>query len=132
MLRSSFFLLSLHKVASVLITVLLLSLWGCKGQSVDTTKTYYSDDEAPAFQVQVMNGVEKRVPWAEVPELQRYYVELGPNRKPKVRVPIVHVTTISLDAAGKPVPIEKAHRYEVTSVGLNPTIKLHSIGGNAH
>lgn len=119
--------------AGLLLAALLLSP-ACQRGPVDTTKTYYEDSEAPAFQVQITNGVEKKVPWAEVPEINRYILEYDspPGPRPKARVPIVKVTTVSIDKDGKPAPLDKAHFYEVTEEGLNPTFKRRGMGGSAH
>jgi hypothetical protein len=113
---------------------LLLSLSACNRGAVNTTKTYYEDSEAPAFQVQIENGVEKKVPWADVPEANRYILEYDRPRgpKPKVRVPIVRVEMTSLDEKGQPVPPDKAYRYEYTEIGLNPEYKRRGMGGSAH
>lgn len=101
---------------------------------MDTSKSYYEDSEAPAFQIQIENGVEKRVPWAEVPELNRYILEYDdpPGKKPRVRVPIAKVTMFSRDEKGNPVPPEKAYFYEYTEEGLNPAYKRRGFGGEKH
>ena len=119
-------------LTAALLAALLLS--ACHRGPVDTTKTYYEDSEAPEFQVQITNGMEKKVPWAEVPEPNRWFLEYDgpPGSKPKVRVPIVKVTTISIDPQGKPMPLEEAHIYEVTEEGLNPAFKRRGLGGSAH
>jgi hypothetical protein len=99
---------------------------------VDTTKHYYDDDEAPEYQIQILNGEEKKVPWAEVPEAQRYILEHEDGlfgERVTVRVPIAKVTTTSLDEEGKPAPPEKAYRYEYTEEGLNPKYKVRGKGG---
>lgn len=98
--------------------------------NVDTTKDYYDDDEAPEYQVRILNGHEERVPWAKVPEASRYLIEYDPKTlKPKVRVPIVKWTCTSRDAQGRPVPMEEAYRFEYEEVGLNPKHHLHGSGG---
>ena len=65
-----------------------------------------------------------------MPEASRYLIEYDPKTlKPKVRVPIVKWTCTSRDAEGRPVPMEKAYRYEYEQVGLNPKHHLHGSGG---
>jgi hypothetical protein len=98
--------------------------------NVDTTKDYYDDDEAPEYQVQVVNGVETKVPWAAVPEGARYFTELDPTTgKLRVRVPIVRSITTSLDAERRPVPTDKAFYFVFEEVGLNPKHHRNAIGG---
>jgi hypothetical protein len=116
----------------MLAAALLLST-SCKRGPVDTTKTYYEDDEAPEFQVHILNGVETKVPWAEVPENQRWFEEWGNPRgdRPIERVPIVRVVSVSTDKEGRPVPLDKGYRIQTTTEGLNPRFHMCSFGGSA-
>jgi hypothetical protein len=111
----------------------LFSLSACHRGAVDTTKTYYEDSEAPAFQVQITNGVEKHVPWAEVPEANRYILEYDdpPGPRPRVRVPIVKVTTVARDEKGNPAPPDQAYTYRYVEEGLNPKYKRDGMGGKS-
>lgn len=63
--------MSALRVGLFIAAFLSLPLASCKRGPVDTTKHYYDDDEAPEYQIQIVNGEEKKVPWAEVPEAQR-------------------------------------------------------------
>lgn len=113
---------------------LLAGAGACSGGTVDTTKDYYEDSEAPPFQEQISNGETKLVPWKDVPEPSRFIVEWDdpPRDRPKVRVPIVKVVTTSLDEKNRPVPIEKAHWYQVKEYGLNPKYERRGMGGSKH
>ena len=112
--------------------VLSGSACSCKGGAVDTTKAVYTDEEAPKVQVQVLNGVPKEVPWAEVPENERYVTEYdGPNRY-KVRVPIIKVYIRSLDEKGHPVPPEQGYHVDYELITLNPKYFTHIYAGKAH
>ncbi len=101
---------------------------------MDTTKDYYDDSESPAEQVHVLNGVEQKIPWNDVPPLQRFILEYDdpPGKTPKVRVPIVRVETTSLDKENRPVPMDKAFWYQTTEFGLNPKYKRRGMGGSKH
>lgn len=105
-----------------------------RGRPVDTTKEIYRDDEAPAFQIHITNGVETKAPWSAVPEGERWLLDeddpLRPN--PKRRVPIARVITVSVDKEGKPAPAEQAWYYQATREGLNPAHSSCSLGGKAH
>lgn len=79
---------------------------GGEVDEVDTTKDVYTDDEAPKVQVQILNGETKEVPWAEVPEKERWFNHYNPDGSYKLHVPIVRVIISSHDKNGKPVPPE--------------------------
>jgi hypothetical protein len=118
----------------VLALWIVLSAGACsrKGGEVDTTKDVYTEDEAPKVQVQVLNGVTKEVPWAEVPENQQWVTEYDDLNKYKVRVPIVKVNIVSRDEKGNPVPPEQGHRVEYELITLNPKYFTHIYAGKDH
>lgn len=127
------------RVWSVLMAMMLAvaPVSGCRSQgkaaSVDTTKDVYRDDEAPAFQLYVVNGVEERIPWARVPESQRWLVEWEQDGQHfKHRVPIVRIEISSRDRTGKPVPEKEGYEINGMSYGLNPKYYRHAYYGHAH
>lgn len=103
-----------------------------KGGEVDTTKDVYTEEEAPKVQIEVLNGVSREIPWAEVPERRRWFTEYGDHRTYKLRVPIVKVIIFSRDKEGRPVPPEQGWRVEYEEVGLNPKHRQHSYAGKDH
>jgi len=102
-----------------------------KGDEVDTTKEVYTEEEAPKVQIQVLNGVEKAVPWAEVPEASRWFTEYGDHGTYKLRVPIVKVIIFSRDKEGKYVPPEEGWYVNYEEIGLNPKHFRHTLAGKA-
>jgi hypothetical protein len=118
----------------VLALGIVLSVGACsrKGGEVDTTKDVYTEEEAPKVQVQVLNGVTKEVPWAEVPESERWFTEYIPGGGYKLRVPIARVIIISRDKDGKHVPPEQGYHVEFEEIGLNPKHWRHAYAGQAH
>lgn len=111
---------------------------GCRAQgkaamTVDTTKDVYGDDEAPAFQINVVNGAEERIPWDRVPEAQRWLVAWKQNSDEfEHRVPIVRVEISSRDREGRPVPPKDGYSVNVVEYGLNPKYFKHTYAGKAH
>jgi hypothetical protein len=105
-----------------------------KGTTVDTTKDIYRDDEVPAFQIEVVNGVEERIPWERVHESQRWLTLYEPkgDHRLKHHVPIVRVEYSSLDKEGRRVPLEQGYEVNRIMYGLNPKYFLHTYFGKAH
>ena len=118
----------------VLALWIVLAVGACsrKGGEVDTTKDVYTGEEAPKVQVQILNGVTKEVPWAEVPENKRWFNEYNPDGSYKVHVPIVRVIITSRDKNGKPVPQEQGYEVNYMQFGLNPKHSMHTYAGKAH
>jgi hypothetical protein len=82
-------------VLGAVVTMAAANATGCgskgKAGAMDTTKDVYTDEEAPKVQVRVVNGVETQVPWSQVPEAERWFVELDESGHYKRREPIVRV-----------------------------------------
>ena len=111
---------------------LVIAIQGaCKGAAVDTSRVYYEDSEAPEYQLQIINGVKKKVPWRDVPPPSRYIVEwdVPPGPKPRVRIPIVEVHITAMDKQGRPVALDDAYSYRYVEIGLNPRYVVYGLGG---
>lgn len=101
------------------------------GGSVDTTKDVYTDEEAPSYQVQVLNGVETQVPWDQVPEGSRWFY-VQEHGVIKTRVPVVRDEITSVDRSGHPVPVKDGYEINGIKYELNPKYVMTTYYGNAH
>lgn len=119
---------------TVLVTMMVTAACSPQGKAgVDTTKLIYRDDEAPKEQIYVVNGVETAIPWAKVPESQRWIkVYQDGGKSYEVRVPIVRIEVSSRDREGRPVPEKQGYEVSHTLIGLNPTRTMHVYYGHAH
>jgi len=114
----------------------LLGLAACKRGNVDTTKDYYEDSEAPEYQDYILNGVETRIPWKDVPESRRYSITMSSDGllTVKARVPIIKIVVLAHDKEGKPVDPREQEAWDGRYVEytLNPKYELRGILGSRH
>jgi hypothetical protein len=105
----------------LLLTVGLVGLAACGRGTVDTTKDVYDDSEAPEYQIYVVNGEERKIPWKEVASTygRGSSTKTKDSHLPwtvyKVRVPIVKVEIWAHDKDGNPMDPAKARCGTVAS-----------------
>ena len=122
----------------LLLTVRLVGLAACGRGTVDTTKDVYDDSEAPEYQIYVVNGEQRKIPWKEVASHAWFIDEDEDSHLPwtvyKVRVPIVKVEIWAHDKEGNPIDPDKGKVWDgrFIKTGLNPKHIMTGFMGERH